>query len=560
MNGQSHNRTDAERAITSELDRLQNRAATLFRGHEKSALIEIVRSLDIAAVTKLVAPRDPESDRNADRWFYVGVGAAVALRPFLAAVKDMAGGVPWARSPTEFLQFWETYLDSCGKLAHLRRMAALERYGLASTSMSAGRLVIESHWGVPEIAAMQSLRAWSNRSVNGCANADDGDRQKKVLWQRMRSYVDRDPRFLIRYDNDLEIVSSYRNEARIYGSRYFEGEALPHDVIIGDRTFEEWKQACDHALGRILCHIDFALLLRQKRSKKVSLRNVLTIFARRDDVAAVWREAGLRADRIGPTMAALTLTIDGIHDWERAYEMPTPFYVDLGKDFVLLSCFGALANPYFALFRHLRSAYKADWDRGVDRRERIFRADLERAFDSSRFLVPKHGFTLRRADGSAITDVDATIFDRQSGRLALVQLKWHDVFGRSLAERESRRRNIGEANTWVERVHAWVNGRSSADALRAIGLHGIGSSEPPVLLVIARYVARFSGKDDQDVRAGWLGWPEVLQAIGEYRGEDPLAHLSRFAAEARARLHHLPDVHEEFRFPGLVVEVRISSS
>ncbi|KRV76312.1 hypothetical protein AO738_13970 [Pseudomonas citronellolis] len=372
----------------------------------------------------------------------------------------------------------------------------------------------------------------------------------------MKSYVDAPGGWFIRYDNDQEIVSTYLARARCYGRGYLEAEALPEDIKIGDRTFGEWTYACDQALGRILCHIDFVGLLQEKRPK-VHASNVLTLFARRHDIDEVWQETGLPTGRVLPTMQALTLGSENLEDWEKAHEVPCAIYVDLGKDHVLLPCFGTLTNPYFALFRHLRSTYKHDWDRGVDRREAIFRSDLAKAFPEPDFLVPSHGFQLRRTDGSKLTDVDAIVLDRRHGTLVLVQLKWHDVFGFSLPERESRRRNITKANEWTERVISWVDGRTSAQLARALGLDAKAADSPPLLYVVARYAARFTGETGQDPRAFWIGWPEILHVLHDNPGGDILSQIPRLVLDHQARFTLQEEQCFEFRFPDLSTDLHI---
>jgi hypothetical protein len=376
----------------------------------------------------------------------------------------------------------------------------------------------------------------------------------------MRRYVDSSNGWFIRYDNDWEIVTAYRGEARLLGLGYPEAEALPDDVSIGDRTFGEWKDACNQAVGRILAHMDFSALLCRK-SPSTSMENVLTIFARRDDIEAVWMEAGLPRDQVLPTMKALTLDFDKLDDWEQAYEVPTPFYIDLGKDFVLLPCFGALVNPYFALFRHLRQEYRSDWDHGVDRREAIFRADIARILPTAKFTVPPNGFRLRRPDRSVITDIDALILDLESGDVALVQLKWHDVFGFSLGERESRRRNINKANDWVDRVSSWIDGRSSGQILQALGLRFEGSTRPPILYVLARYAARFTGDDTQDPRASWIGWPEMQMAVAAGLDDtSPLLLIPAWISEYQKKFEEAETEHMEFQFPDLKVTLNLPFS
>jgi hypothetical protein len=260
-------------------------------------------------------------------------------------------------------------------------------------------------------------------------------------------------------------------------------------------------------------------------------------------------------------MTALTLGIDGLDDWDGAFETPTPFHVDLGRDFVLLPLFGALTNPYFALFRHLRQFYRADWDRAVDRREEVFRSDLARLFAEPRYLVPLRGFRLFRDNGSLLTDIDAVVVDRQCGSVALVQLKWHDIFGFSLSERESRRRNLAKANEWTAKVIDWVGSRSSREVLRQLGIDGAGSDRPPVLYVVARYAARFSGDDGQDARACWLGWPELQNAMADdYVAPDPLMLIPEQVMRHQQGFESRATQDVLFEFPGLEVVLQMHVS
>jgi len=546
-----HKSSPVEVELEREISAVQSVVLEKWRGHETEGLIALVRQLDLAAIRKIFV-------RSSNNNETILSGAAIALRPFLHAVKGRRGGVPWTVSSDEVALFMDSYLAQCGHLAQLKRIASLERYGLATTSIQGRNATLNTTHGHFELAA---LRAIESLPLKPAPTPPPGG--NRPVWRRirrrMRSYVYPDPIHFIGYDNDLEIVGAFRERATSYGRNVLEGEALPDDVTLGDRTFSEWKFACDQALGRILCHIEFARLLIEKHPY-TRMGNVATIFTRREDAADVWREAGMAESRIDPTMKALTLDFHGLDDWNRATEVPCPFYVDLGKDFLLLPCFGALTNHYFALFRHLRHTYRTDWDKGVDRRESIFRADMAKAFPKSRYVIPSHGAKLRRMDGTLLTDVDAVILDKQSGRLALVQLKWHDIFGRSLAERESRRLNIEKANEWVSRVSSWVSDRSSRDIAKAIGLDGPASDTPPVLYVVARYMARFSGDREPDERASWMAWPEMLLALEtSHDHEDVLSQIPRSVHEHQTAYKNLPDEQATFTFPTLSVDLHIGS-
>jgi hypothetical protein len=260
----------------------------------------------------------------------------------------------------------------------------------------------------------------------------------------------------------------------------------------------------------------------------LSLRNLLTVPVLQKDARAVLIEAGDPERHANDTIAHLALDAQSIGPWQTHHEIPAPFYVDVGGGWFLLPMFGGLLNPVCGLVRTLRLRHTRDWDRAVDQREPYFRNDIKDQFGEPRFLVPDRGMTLRREDGSHITDIDAAILDRKTGSLALVQLKWPDIFGMSPKERESRRRNLLKANEWIDRVAAWIAGRNAKQIAKALGLGESASERPPVLIVIPRYTARFTLNDHLDDRACWVAWPEVVRMRVENREiADPLEELSR---------------------------------
>ncbi|MCV2370029.1 hypothetical protein [Roseateles oligotrophus] len=517
--------SNVEEMLAVELADLQARAMQVWAGREAEGLIVIVRALDAVA---LASKSDVDDDKTIsierlNGSHFVRIGAASALKPFLAAVKGRQDGVPWHPINPEVMGQAFHYLRVCGQITHLIRMARLENYGIAKTTVSGGEAEIEVPHSVSEMAtqfAMAHVRLRAREETKPFVPKGGWSR----LRHRMRKYVDSVDGWFIRYDNDREVGAAFQSAAINYGAEFYESEALMDDARIGDRTFGEWKQAVHQALGRILCHIEFCKLLRFK-APHIGLGNITTIFARREDVEGVWVQAGLPPEQVEPTMNALTLSIDNIDEWERSFELPCHFYVDFGRYFVLLPSFGALANPYVTLFRHLRSEYRPDWDRSVDQREAAFRSDLSTVFKAPRFHIPSNGFKLRRDDGSVSTDLDAVIVDIKTGSVALVQLKWHDLFGHSLSERESRRRNLLQANRWVERVSDWVGARSCSDVARQLGMACQPSDAPPMIFVITRYAARFTGELDQDQRATWLSWFEIVHLFSSCSPEDPIRDL-----------------------------------
>lgn len=73
------------------------------------------------------------------------------------------------------------------------------------------------------------------------------------------------------------------------------------------------------------------------------------------------------------------------------------------------------------------------------------------------------------------------------------------------------------AKDWIEKVHGWVADRDSAAVAHAIGFKNLsaGQSGPPVLVVMTRHAARFSGEASADPRSAWASWPEFARSVRE---------------------------------------------
>ncbi|ODT83040.1 MAG: hypothetical protein ABS76_05850 [Pelagibacterium sp. SCN 64-44] len=112
-----------------------------------------------------------------------------------------------------------------------------------------------------------------------------------------------------------------------------------------------------------------------------------------------------------------------------------------------------------------------------------------------------------------------------------------------------------KANEWVDRVYGWVAGRNSADVCRALHL-AQGGDVPVSLIVLTRHVADFVGTTNFDRRAIWTSWPRLAKTVSENSDENFVAALVRRLA--RPTTKHRGTVVNEYHFPGLSVELRVS--
>lgn len=547
----------AEQLISSIREAYLTRTVTAWRGQERLFLIELVRGLDEASFAFTMAPNRAQLVRDDAVRHLILLGGASALRPFIEKIQNDPGGVPWGPTSPELSSLADQHLINCGRLSVVHRLATMERYGLAeATFLADDRLVLEVISDDDGDAIERDASAWLSNLARHRLSAIEKRMAaaKDEMASRIDRYAEVHDGWFLRYDPDEDTIAYHRDFATIYNAGTAEADALPGAALLGGRSFSEWNEASITAYGRVLHHIACATRLKA-RTPGLELRNLLTVFARKDDIAAVWQQAGESVEWATRVIAGLSLNADTAAIWERHYELPLPYYIDFGQHFVLLPMFGGLMNASAGLTRHLRQVYSPDWDRAVDGREKVFRDDLRELFPTPRYLIPDREFALKRADGSELTDIDAVILDNQTGRIALVQLKWLDIYGRSLAERNSRRLNFLKANKWVDRVSEWVGGRSSGEIATGLGLGSSGSA-PPILLVLARHAARFSGETQYDSRACWASWPTLVQTCRTSPERDVFKMLDRSQNRSWTRKRRRKPAISIHELPGLTVEVR----
>jgi hypothetical protein len=550
----------AEPILEAKLAELQAHARKTWSGLEREAVIEIVRSADYAAYIILCSSEAEEPlDRAAlDRLRLILLGVAPALATFMPLMKG-GRGLPFGPSAPQNVRLTDAMLFRFGTLARLQRFAAMERYGLGRSEMvDATTMRLEMQPGIAEQMDVEAGQWLTEETKRRVARLQGPPPDKAYIESLLDATSGVHDGWFISYEGHPELIETHRQRAMIDVLGCAETEALPHDAMIGGRPFAEWRTLCVAALGRVFNHVAYASRL-MTRFPGLSIRNLLTVPVRQKDARAVWIQAGDLPQYANDTISHLALDAKSVLPWQHHHEIPAPFYVDVGDGWFLLPMFGGLLNPVCGLVRTLRLRHTRDWDKAVDGREMYFREDLRNQFGEPRFHVPVHGMTLRRDDGSHITDIDAAILDRETGSLALVQLKWPDIYGMSPKERESRRLNLLKANEWVDRVAGWIAGRNARQVAKALRLpEGASEVQQPMLMVIPRYAARFTLNDRLDDRACWVAWPEVARMrIENKQAADPLADLQReFRGGGSLASYNRPE-DVTYKLPGLDVRVSV---
>jgi hypothetical protein len=228
--------------------------------------------------------------------------------------------------------------------------------------------------------------------------------------------------------------------------------------------------------------------------------------------------ATLDAVTLDPTNAAWHAAVPGITD---------PPLISLPDGNLVVSRRGTSCDPFRFLTRELRRRDPASYHSTAAGRETSFRADLYRLFSHRRFVTASGPIELRREQGSIRTDIDAAIFDRKTGTLALFELKTNEPFARSTAELLRTVENTRAAGRQVANILDWINRHGADEILNRIDRQAARSFRVQKVqaFVLGRHLVEGTEK-----RAVWATWPQLLRVLGNDAvtnlGGNPIATLA----------------------------------
>jgi hypothetical protein len=196
---------------------------------------------------------------------------------------------------------------------------------------------------------------------------------------------------------------------------------------------------------------------------------------------------------------------------------PAPPLIRNASDQLVWSAAGLLTTPILFLARELKHRHARDYHDNARLREEVFRRDLHGLFPGPRFSRSSGPVELRRADGDARTDLDALVFDRKSGTLAIFELKAQDPFPRSADERARQRDNFFYANKQVAAIAQWLQRNDATELLARFDRPAARTFrvQRVYLFVLGRNVAHFADGPAPDRRVAWGSWPRLLRLLDE---------------------------------------------
>jgi hypothetical protein len=291
----------------------------------------------------------------------------------------------------------------------------------------------------------------------------------------------------------------------------------PAQTLIGDCTVEMYRNVLAVLIGLALKHLDLCRAFVVQHPACTLRALLATPHAAAPLIEAVSVTLGVDGAVIRRVVDAYSLSQGNVSYHCSVAGTPAPPLLRVDEQHLVWSLTGQLSEPFLFLTRELRRRYSYEYHTASHALEEVFRQDLYQLFSDKRFVRSAGSVELRGVQGDLTTDVDALIFDRKTGALALFELKSQDLFAYSRQERIRQRDYFYNAGKQVLACMQWLK-RNGVNALLArldSKLVKRLKVQRTYIFVLGRYLAHFFDGPEFDRRAAWGTWPQVLRLVNE---------------------------------------------
>lgn len=271
-------------------------------------------------------------------------------------------------------------------------------------------------------------------------------------------------------------------------------------------------------------HVRFARLAMGDH-KDISIPQSLTIWEPRTELlTSIVDLTGMATDVIDKALSVVSMVAsDSTH--LVAHTTPfSPLLYDLENGYVLRPVSSIYRNPFPAILAFQKWREPTSINQIIAPRENWMREITYALFQGNRY-VRIEGAIKVRLGGVIATDIDAAIFDRTTGELALFQFKWQDFHTNDVRQLRSRASNfVGEMDSWAKKVEEWMTSvgpeilaqslklkKSRGEVISSVYLFGISYS-----------VARMQGfgKRTECENLAVCNWPQFVRVRHEIGAAD----------------------------------------
>jgi hypothetical protein len=196
-----------------------------------------------------------------------------------------------------------------------------------------------------------------------------------------------------------------------------------------------------------------------------------------------------------------------------------PLLIGLGNGLVMRPVSSLARNPFLSIRSLVEQRDANAVNAFLKPREEWLRSDIYALFQGNRYECV-NGSIKVRDKGRVITDLDAAIFDRVTGELALIQIKWQDYHTNDVRHLRSKARTLArEMDDWATRVTEWLRDKDAMSIAQNLRLntHKNRPFSSIYLFGISRSTARTQeyGYPTTNSLLALANWPQFYRVRSE---------------------------------------------
>lgn len=408
-------------------------------------------------------------------------------------------------------------IQQIGK-SEFRILVDVSRAGVESIEKRDVEVTIEQHR--LSDAEIEQIGGDAERQLSECVDSIDAARRLGVLL----------------HCDELGLERKFFELGQAYCSTKLGYDTFEMSASLGGVQYGTYLRVLGALIGFSSQHLAFGAYLGGVPG--LNQRWVLTpVELKSDLISRISQAADIPSGEVAAVLDCIALTPGGRDLHCSVVDAAGPPLISLPEGHLVFSHAGVHAAPIEFLLRELRHRFLDDWNRARQSRESGWRSELYALLPKSapkRFITARTGQVIRY-NGKFVTDIDALVYDRRTGKLGLFQFKWMDLIARDMRKRASHQSNfLEETEKWVENTSKWLSQNTEPEIFSRLGMSHREAARLKVihLFVIGRYYSHFSNQEKPDERAVWGSWGQVLRLRatatedGEYY-EDPIGWLAR---------------------------------
>lgn len=219
-----------------------------------------------------------------------------------------------------------------------------------------------------------------------------------------------------------------------------------------------------------LKHINY-VFLATKKYKSISFQQSLTIWKPIDEIIDHLIEySGFDRDFAEKILKMLMIENSDIKNLSGHTTPVLPLLIDLGNGNVLMPVNSIYRNPFISIISILGWRFKNLTNIISKPREDWLRLSIYGQFQGNKYRTVDGNIKLR-SNNIEITDIDGAIYDRITGDLAIIQIKWQDYYLNDVRKLRSRAKNfIEETNKWANAVEDWIEKEGVSSLVKSLRL------------------------------------------------------------------------------------------